>query len=795
MADVPARLQDFLAGRYRIEREVGRGGMATVYLAQDLRHHRQVALKVLHPELALSVGSERFLREIQIAAKLQHPHIVPLFDSGQAGDLLYYVMPFIEGESLRQHLDRTPRLDFEAAARIARAVAAALDYAHRQGIVHRDIKPENVMLYEGEPVVTDFGIAKAVSAAAAGSLTQTGSVIGTPTYMSPEQASGEPDLDARSDVYSLGAMLYEMIGGTAPFAGPTVQAIIAKLFTEPVPPLRDYRPDVPEWLDSALTKALAKSPSNRYDTAAQFGEALTWPGGMSTGPEPRAVRPPKRTNLLRWPLVGGAVLVVGAVTIALDVGGLRQRLFAPGGPARIKSLAVLPLTNIPRDSAQEYFSDGMSEALITELSKIGALKVISRTSAMQYKGSNKPLPQVARELGVDALIEGSVQREGDQIRITVQLIDGDSDHHLWGKTFDRELRGVLALHSEVARAIAKEISATLTPQEETRLTSARAVNPRAYELYVLGRHHWNQRTLEGHQRATEKFREALELDPGYAPAHAALADTYMLLGEQGGLPLSEARGLAAGEIRQALTLDSSLAEAHISQAVWKLHNEWDWAGSERAFQRALQLNPGSAAGHQQYGRSLGFAGRFDEALRELERARELDPLSPTINTYIGQVYLFARQYDRATEQLRHTLELNPNHALVRHNLGELLLAQGQFREATVELEKSVELSGKQVTSHFLAVLGCGYARSQRRREALDIMSELNRRSKLGLVSGFDMASLHLALGETTQTLDWLEQGYQKRDTWLVELKAWPWFDSLRDEPRYQDLLRKIHFPQ
>ncbi|HJR35480.1 MAG TPA: protein kinase [Gemmatimonadales bacterium] len=795
MPGVPARLLTFLADRYRIEREVGRGGMATVYLAHDLRHHRAVALKVLHPELALSVGSERFLREIRIAAQLQHPHIVPLYDSGQAGELLYYVMPFIEGESLRQHLERTPRLGFESAVRIAGAVAAALDYAHRQGVVHRDIKPENVMLFEGEAMVTDFGIAKAVTAAAAGSLTQTGTVIGTPSYMSPEQAGGDPGLDARSDVYSLGAMLYEMIGGNPPFAGPSVQAIIARLFTEPIPPLSSSRPDVPEWLDLVTTKALAKAPADRYDTAAQFREALHGPGGRSMPPD-LALRPPHRITIRRWPLLSGAVLVVSAVTLALDVGGLRQRLLAPGGPARrITSLAVLPLSNIPRDSSQEYFSDGMSEALITELSKIGALKVISRTSAMQYKDSKKPLPQVARELGVDALVEGSVQREGDQVRITVQLVDGDSDHNIWGRTFDRELRGVLALHSEVARAIAKEISATLTPQEETRLTAARAVNPKAYELYVLGRHHWNQRTLEGHQRATEKFRAALELDPGYAPAHAALADTYMLLGEQGGLPVSDARELAADEIRQAIALDSNLAEAYISLAVWKLHNEWDWAGSDAAFTRALELNPGSAAGHQRYGRSLGFAGRFDDAQRELERARELDPLSSTINSYIGQVYLFARQYDRAGEQLRHTLELNPDHALVRHNLGELLMAQGRFREATAELEKSVQLSGKQATSHFLAMLGCGYARSQRRPAALDILKELNRRSRLDLVSGFDMASLHLALGEKTLALHWLEQGYQNRDPWMVELKSWPWFDSLRDDRRFQDLLRRIRFPE
>ncbi|HEV8613174.1 MAG TPA: serine/threonine-protein kinase, partial [Gemmatimonadales bacterium] len=338
--------------------------MATVYLAQDLRHHRPVALKVLHPELALSLGSERFLREIQIAARLQHPHIVPLYDSGQAGELLYYVMPFIEGESLRQRLEREGRLPLEEAARIARGVATALDYAHRQKIVHRDIKPENVMLSEDEPMVTDFGIAKAVTAAVAGSLTQTGTAIGTPTYMSPEQAAGEAELDARSDIYSLGAMLYEMIGGSAPFVGPTVQAIIAKLFTDPVPPLREQRPELPEWLESAVIKALDKKPVGRYATAAQFAQALTWPTGTSTPPE-------------------------------LKTG------FSPSS----KSIAVLPFVNMSNDPENEYFSDGVAEDIINALTKIQALRVASRTSTFAFKGKHEDIGEIGRKLKVATVLE------------------------------------------------------------------------------------------------------------------------------------------------------------------------------------------------------------------------------------------------------------------------------------------------------------------------------------------------------------------------------------------------------
>ncbi|HSB55486.1 MAG TPA: protein kinase, partial [Gemmatimonadales bacterium] len=368
---------------------------------------------VLHPELSLSLGSERFLREIQIAARLQHPHIVPLYDSGAAGDLLYYVMPFVEGESLRQRLERSPQLPLEEAVQLARAVASALDYAHRQQIVHRDIKPENVMLHEGEAVVTDFGIAKAVSAAVSGSLTQTGTAVGTPSYMSPEQASGEPELDARSDIYSLGAMLYEMIGGVAPFAGPTIQAIIAKLFTEPAAPLREQRPDVPDWLDSAVMKALAKQPAGRYATASQFAQALTWPSGTSTPP------------------------------------GMRT------ASAAAKSIAVLPFVNMSNDPENEYFSDGIAEEIINALTKIQALRVASRTSSFAFKGKSEDIGEIGRKLKVATVLEGSVRKAGSKLRVTAQLVNVADGYHLWSERYDRQLEDVFAIQDEIAENIVR----------------------------------------------------------------------------------------------------------------------------------------------------------------------------------------------------------------------------------------------------------------------------------------------------------------------------------------------------
>jgi TolB-like protein/Tfp pilus assembly protein PilF len=776
------RLRTALSERYRIERELGRGGMATVYLAEDLKHHREVAIKVLDPELAAGLGHTRFLREIEIAAGLSHPHILPLYDSGEGDGFLYYVMPFVEGESLRSRLDREKQLSIPDTVAIGRAVAGALSYAHGLGIVHRDIKPENILFTAGQAVVTDFGIARAVGVAGGDQLTRTGMAIGTPDYMSPEQSAGERDLDARSDVYALGCVLYEMLAGQVPFTGKTAQAVLARHAVDPVPPLRTVRQAIPAALEAVVLRALAKAPADRFRTADELAEALEQSERTVELAAPGRASRRRRITLFAVALLG--ILGFGAWWVAPRFGV---------GSSHIESLAVLPLANLGGDSGQDYFVEGMQEALIAELSKISALKVISRTSTLRYRKTEKPLSVVAHELNVDGVIEGSALREGDQVRITVQLVDGRSDRHVWGQTFDREMRGVLALHSEVAREIAKQIKVTLTPPELQRLAVTRVVNPKAYELYVLGRHQWNQRTLDRTRHSVENFLEALNQDPSYAPAYAALADAYMWLGEQGGMPQREARDAAAGALAKALELDETLADAHVSMGLWKLRSEWNWAASEREFKRALELNPGSASAHQMYGRTLSFTGRFEEALRELEKARELDPLSVPVNAYIGQVYLHARQYPRAEEQLRKTLRIDPNHVLTHHNLGELYLAQGRSAEAVKELQRAVEGSAEP-SSHYLAMLGCAYAKAGRKTEAVRILKNLEKKAKEDLASTFDVASLHAALSEKEQALAWLEQGYTKRDYWLVEIRAWPWFDSLRSEPRFQSLLRKMHLP-
>jgi serine/threonine protein kinase/tetratricopeptide (TPR) repeat protein len=778
---IPERLLGSLHGRYRIDRELGRGGMAIVFLAHDLRHDRPVALKVLQPDIAAAFGPERFLREIRLTAQLDHPNILALLDSGEADGLLYYVMPYVEGESLRDRLQREKQLPLEQTLAIARQVADALDYAHRHGIVHRDIKPENILLVNGHARVADFGIARP-AATGGDALTQSGVAVGTPTYMSPEQATGSADVDGRSDVYSLACVIYEMLGGTAPYTGPTPQAVLLRKLQEPMPSLRPLRPSLPATGDTAIRRALAVTPADRPGTALEFVEALARDLSPARGGDVRP-RPPRRRLL---PVAGGALLVLAAVAGWWFLGR------DGSGTPRIRSLVILPLENLTGDSTQAYFVDGMHEALTAELSQISALKVISRTSALQYRRSTLPAPQIARELGVEGLIEGSVSREGDRVRITVQLIHGPSDRHLWARQFDRELTGVLQLQTEMAQTIATEIEATVTPQEQSRLAAAaRPVDPQAFELYLLGRHQFNQRGVNQVRLAAETFRRALAQDPDYGPAHAALGDAYLWLAEQGGVTQREGCAEAGTAVTKAVALDQTNADAQTSMAMWQLQCAWNWPEADLAFQRALALNPGSALVHQYYARALArVARRFDDALRELERARELDPLSVPIRAYLGQTWLFKKEYQRATEVLQEALADNPGHVLLLHNLGEVAMAENRWADAVGYLEPSVQGPGTQ-SAHYLAILAAAYARAGREKEAGRILSTLEQRAREDLVSSFDMALVHLALGANRDALDWLERGYDLRDVWLLEMTAWPWFDSLQPDPRFQSLLQRI----
>jgi serine/threonine protein kinase/tetratricopeptide (TPR) repeat protein len=792
-------------GHYRILEKIGGGGMGEVYLAQDERLTRAVAVKILHAGALADEGArKRFRREALALSRINHPNIATVheFDTQKGVDFL--VMEYVDGITLSDRLAEGPLPEKEV-LRLGVELAEALAVAHEQGLVHRDLKPGNLRVRaDGRLKVLDFGLATLLKPdAGAGMatttevLTDTQMVVGTLPYMAPEQLRGEA-VDHRSDIWAVGVVVCEMATGRRPFEGTVAAGLAADILSKPpTPPSQLGR--VSPALERLVLKCLEKDPDLRYQSArdllADFLRLSATTGAVGSGRLSRKFESLGRPRMRRLSqILTAAAFVILSVVAGVLFRDRWSRAVPPEGGPRVTSLAVLPLVNLSGDARQEYVVEGIHEALITELSKLSALRVISRTSTNGYKGATKSLGQIAKELNVDAIVEGSVLRSGSRVRVTAQLIEVDPERHLWADNFDRELSDVLFLTSDVAQAVAREIRVALTPADKALLARARPVNAAAYELYAVGRHQWTLRTIDGYKRAIESFREALELEPGYASVYAALADSYMLLGEQGAMPQKDARAKAETAISKAIELDGDLPEAVASLAHWKFYYEWNWSAAERAFNRAIELNPGYAATHQQYGRALGFVGRFDDGLRELQRARELDPLSAIVRAYTGQVYLFARQYDRAARFLESASELNPGHALLRHNLGEVYLAQGRFPAAIDQLEKSMELS-TEPSAHYLAMLGCAYARGSRTADARRILSQLTERSRQDLVSSFDMASLHVALGEKERALTWLELGYQQRDIWLMELKGWPWFESLAAEPQYQALIHRMHFAQ
>jgi serine/threonine protein kinase/Tfp pilus assembly protein PilF len=578
------RLRSALSQSYTIDRELGRGGMATVYLAQDCKHERMVALKVLHPELAASLGPDRFLREIKVAARLNHPHILGLHDSGEADGFLYYVMPYVEGESLRERLDREHQLPIDEAVHHARGIASALDYAHRQQIVHRDIKPENVMLYEGEAMVMDFGIAKAVSVAGHDTLTQTGMMVGTPAYVSPEQAAGETNLNGRSDQYSLACVLYEMLSGERAFTGPTAQAVMAKRFTESAKPLRSLRGTIPENVERAVSKAMSTDAAARYNTAAMFAQALA-SSSLTT---------PTETATLPQPTVAAA-----------------------------KSVAVLPFVNVSTDPENEYFADGMAEEIINALSKIQTLRVASRIVSFALKGKNEDLGEVGRKLHVSTVLDGTVRKMGNRLRITAQLVNVADGYQLWSERYDREMEDIFAIQDDISQAIVKSLRVILSEDEKKAIEKPRTVNLEAYDFYLRGRQFFHQLRRKSLEHARQMFNRAIEIDSDYALAHAGVADCCSLLYTYFDARESNLRQADAAS-KKALELEPQLAEAHVARGIAvSLSKQFDEA--EEHFETAMKLDPKLFEAPYFYGRARKSQGRFAEAVKLFERAAALRP--------------------------------------------------------------------------------------------------------------------------------------------------------------------------
>ncbi|MGH7702318.1 MAG: protein kinase domain-containing protein, partial [Gemmatimonadales bacterium] len=621
MPDLRSQLQDSLADRYRLERELGQGGMATVFLARDLKHDRPVALKVLHAELAASLGPERFQREIRLAARLQHPHIVTVHDSGEiagrpgggrpgGSPLLWFTMPYVEGESLRDRLTRETQLPIDEALRIVRQAAQALEYAHAHGVIHRDLKPDNLLLTpDGNTLVADFGIARGTGEGDQ-RLTETGLAIGTPAYMSPEQSSAEKAVDARTDVYSLGAVLYELLAGEPPFTGPTAQAIIAKRLTEPVPSLRVTRPAVSVALDQVVRKALALVPADRYGSMAEFRAALD---------TPTAAVPFNRRRM-------GTGIAVAAVVGAVAAAGwsLLRPHSGPAAHSLPTSAAVLPFTDQSPVKDQEYFSDGLTEELTTALARIPGLRVMARSSAFQFKGAGVDPREAGRRLGVGAVLEGSVRRSGNRLRVSAQLVNTGDGYELWSDSYDRDLADVFQVQEEIARSITAALRIRLAAGADSTARARPTSDLEAYDLYLKGRFAWNQRTETSMQEAARYFEQAVARDSGFSRAWAGMADAYVLLPQYASQSPTTTWPRAKVAALRAIALDSASAEAYSALAYGTMLYEWDWAGSERTFQRALAADSTYATAHHWYADYLAGRGRLEEALTQMKQAQALD---------------------------------------------------------------------------------------------------------------------------------------------------------------------------
>ena len=779
-------------GHYRITEKIGQGGMGEVYRARDERLDRDVAIKVLPSgTVAGEDARKRFRREALTLSKLSHPFIATIFEFGTQDGTDFLVMEYVAGDTLKEKLQAGP-LPEKDIAKLGGEIAEALEEAHEHGIIHRDLKPGNIALTpKGHVKVLDFGIAKLLrseeddaEAPTVDTLTKTVGRAGTLPYMAPEQLRGE-EIDAHTDIYALGATLYEAATGRRPFDAPTAEVLIGDIQHKSPRPPRELNSRITEAFGRIILKCLDKDPALRYQSARELHVDL----GRLGRPAPVIE---KRTSMTRRLLgYAGALALLLALLVGLNVAGLRDRLFG-GGP--IDSIAVLPFENMMGDAEQDYFVEGMHEALITELSKIGALTVIARTSVLRYRDSDTPVREIARDLNVDAVIEGSVLRAGDMVRVTAQLIDSRTEGNLWAESFDRELTDILALHSDVARAIAGQIKIAVTPAEESRLAATRPVNPAAYEAYLKGRFHFNRFTEEDLKKSFNYFEQAINIDPSYALAYAGLGDTYLWRGF-GFAPLPPREAYAKGKaaVAKALELDNTLAEAHASLGFIKDFYDWDWTGAEREFRRAIDLSPSYAPAHARYAFTLALMGRFDEALAEIQRAQELEPLGLLESAQVAWIYYWSGQFDPAIEQLRKVLELDPNFAVAHYNLGFMYSRQGRHEEAIAAGRKAIELGGE--SAMFLAVLGKIYARAGKRDEALKIVVQLNERSQREYVPRFPLAGIYLGLGEKEQALAWLEKAYEEREGWLTNLKreSFEW-DPLHDDPRFQDLLRRMNFP-
>jgi serine/threonine-protein kinase len=785
-------------GPYEVLGPLGAGGMGEVYRARDERLDRDVAIKVLPERFAEDPAAlSRFEREAKALAALSHPNVLGILDFGQQGGLVYAVTELLEGETLRSRLARsTP--SWREAVEIGVAIADGLAAAHSRGIVHRDLKPENVFLTsDGRVKVLDFGLARRdpVSSSPDRSRlptmtqhTEPGTVMGTVGYMSPEQVSGQPG-DARSDIFSMGCVLYEMVTGARAFSGSTGAEALAAILRDDPPDLTRSKRELPPDLARIVGRCLAKKPDQRFQSARDLAFNLKAVLAGSASSRTLAGSSRSRRVVRLAALAAAGVILMGVILFRWKT----SRGSISGGGV-VQSLAVLPLDNLSRDPEQEYFADGMTDELITNLSQIRNLRVVSRTSVMQYRGTKKSLPEIAKELNVDAVVEGSVARSGNRITIQAHLIQAATDRSLWGQSYVRDLQDVLAVQSEASRAIARQIQTRLTPQEQERLGRSRSVNPEAYEAYLKGRFYWYKLTAEDCERSLDFFQRAIEKDPSYAPAYAGIAETYGTMVWNGWLsPKEGLQKLEAGALK-ARELDDGLGAAHQALAYVRF-NDWNWPQAEKEFRRAIELNPQEAAFRRFYADFLKAMGRWEEAIAESKRAQELDPLSVETNLSLGSKYYWARRYDEAIEQYRKTLELDPKHPLAHDYLADAYARKGAYTEAIAEEQKYLSLSGDEEGAAALGrdFAAFGYDKAVRNQYQKNL-DQLKAVSKQGYVSPMYFVFTYARLGEKDQAFAWLEKAYDEHQPWLAYLKTDPQFDPLRADPRFADLVRRVGLP-
>jgi len=775
MQDVATRLARALEGRYDLEREVGRGGMATVWLATDRKHSRKVALKVLHPELAASVGTERFLHEIEIVAGLTHPRILTLIDSGEADGLLFYVMPYVEGETLEERIVREGPLPVEEALRIAREVADALAHAHEKGVIHRDIKPSNIMFEAGHAVIADFGVARAVGAAGPEGMTATGLAVGTPAYMSPEQASGGK-VDGRADVYALGCVLWEMLTGEPAFQGATPLAILARKVADETPSIRTRRKSVLPELEAVVAKAMSPDAADRYASARALEQALAAPESAERIPSGRG-----RWNRARS-LAGAAIAIVAAVAA--------WWLFGRGTPAQAAApytIAVLAPENLTGE--EEHFVEGQHQALIDHIAAISGFRVVSRPSVMRYEDLDRTVPEIAEELGVQGIVASFLARDGDTVRIRLQLIEAEPrETLLWTGELDETIAGLYEMYGEAARAIAAGAKVDVTADEEARLRSERRIDPATYEAYLKGMHLVHESSPKEVAEGLAYLHEATDQNPADAMAWAGLALGYSAVGH-GPNPTADAWTMASAAANRAVRLDSTLAEAWSALGDVRFYADWDWEGAEAAFRRANGLNPSIAMNHFHYAWLLLVLNRYDEAVAEHELAYKLDPFTPFQSALLGWAYLYGGDTERAKERARRTLELRPD-----GNMGLLVLGAAQQMEGNDEEAIATHERMAEVHPYMRWMLGVTYARAGRTEDARQIAREIEAGEVIPLYAS-GLTSLYGALGDVEATHRWLT--HEPNHAWRAGAPIDPIMgippDVLAD-PRFDEFMARLDLP-